>query len=78
MPQDDCLWLGFCVYSNELPGFMKDKEFPDHNQLIGSTVLKTCPQLKTSVLYNMHRLTNGAFAREDPVSLYVGCQQTSN
>jgi hypothetical protein len=44
VPQDDCLWFGFCAYSNELPGFMKDNEFLDHSQLIGSTVLKTCPQ----------------------------------
>jgi len=38
------------MHSNELPGFMKDKEFLDHNQLTGSTVLKTCPQRKTSAL----------------------------
>jgi hypothetical protein len=50
VPQDDCLWFGFCFYSDELPGFMKDKEFLDHNQLIGNTVLKTFPQHKTSAL----------------------------
>jgi hypothetical protein len=44
------LRFGFCVYSNELPGFMKDKKFLDHNALIEGIVLKTCPQHTTSAL----------------------------
>jgi hypothetical protein len=44
------LWFGFCVYNNELPGFIKGQEFLGHKQSDRSTDLKrfTCPEQTTN------------------------------